>query len=257
MKIAYMSDIHLEFAPEVIESAITNPVEADLLILGGDICVSTRMNEDVHRFFKTCSSNYSDVIYVAGNHEHYHGNFARTYSLLKDRLDIYPNIHVLDNEVFIKDDITFIGGTLWTNMNNQNQLTMKLICQMMNDFSVIKNGDAIFEPHDAIDDHNKMMSLIEKTIDANPTGRYIVVSHHAPSLKSIHKKYQHDYHMNGGFASDLDWIMEKYPQIECWTHGHMHDPHDYTVNKTRVMCNPRGYPMEYRFDEFELKTFDV
>jgi hypothetical protein len=29
-----------------------------------------------------------------------------------------------------------------------------------------------------------------------------------------------------------------------WIHGHMHDPFDYEINGTRVICNPRGYPGE-------------
>jgi predicted phosphodiesterase len=29
-----------------------------------------------------------------------------------------------------------------------------------------------------------------------------------------------------------------------WIHGHTHDPFDYEINGTRVICNPRGYPGE-------------
>ena len=29
--------------------------------------------------------------------------------------------------------------------------------------------------------------------------------------------------------------------MQLWVHGHTHDSFDYTVDGTRVVCNPRGY----------------
>jgi hypothetical protein len=29
--------------------------------------------------------------------------------------------------------------------------------------------------------------------------------------------------------------------VQLWVHGHTHDSFDYTLNGTRVVCNPRGY----------------
>jgi hypothetical protein len=64
--------------------------------------------------------------------------------------------------------------------------------------------------------------------------------------------------MNGAFASDLsEFIMDR-PQIKLWTHGHMHDPSDYLVDETRVVCNPRGYHgYEQRAKEFKLKYLEI
>lgn len=30
-------------------------------------------------------------------------------------------------------------------------------------------------------------------------------------------------------------------RVALWIHGHTHDSFDYTVEGTRVLCNPRGY----------------
>ena len=30
-----------------------------------------------------------------------------------------------------------------------------------------------------------------------------------------------------------------------WIHGHIHKNQDYTIGGTRVVCNPRGYPMSF------------
>jgi hypothetical protein len=53
-------------------------------------------------------------------------------------------------------------------------------------------------------------------------------------------KYSGEYHMNGGYRSNLEFFMEAY-DIPLWFHGHMHDSVDYNVGGTRVLANPRGY----------------
>jgi hypothetical protein len=47
--------------------------------------------------------------------------------------------------------------------------------------------------------------------------------------------------MNGGYSSNLDDFIIGHPQIKFWTHGHTHDPFDYMIGSTRILCNPRGY----------------
>ena len=50
---------------------------------------------------------------------------------------------------------------------------------------------------------------------------------------------------NPAFASDLSrFIVES--EARLWVHGHIHCPCDYTLGKTRVLANPRGYPTESR-----------
>jgi Icc-related predicted phosphoesterase len=42
------------------------------------------------------------------------------------------------------------------------------------------------------------------------------------------------------YASDLeDFIIETKPDL--WIHGHVHEPFDYVIGKTRIICNPHGY----------------
>jgi Icc-related predicted phosphoesterase len=40
------------------------------------------------------------------------------------------------------------------------------------------------------------------------------------------------------------FIVESEAQL--WVHGHIHYCRDYTLGKTRVLANPRGYPTESR-----------
>jgi hypothetical protein len=273
MRINIVSDIHLEFGP--IE--IKNTEGADVLILSGDICVaadvlhkdeSDKKSRKIHDFFEMCSKEYKNVIYIVGNHEHYNGDFQQTIPHLKDSLGYLDNLHILDKEIVTIDDVTFIGGTLWTDMNKEDASTMISISGMMNDFIKVANGriqngiqaedDKPYyrikrlTPQDVVDDHKKMLDYIRIIIEGKYDQKFVVVGHHAPSKLSTKPKYQDDYEMNGAYSSDISEFMLDHPQIKLWTHGHTHDTFDYIVGSTRVVCNPRGYiKYEQRADEFD------
>ena len=148
MKIAICSDLHVEFGPIVLE----NTEGADVLILSGDICVAHDLMEKdsafanksdrIHEFFYNCCNNFPHVVYVVGNHEHYHGDFKYTVSHLKKMLSYLPNLQILDKETWtLHDEVTFIGGTLWTDMNKEDPLTLFHIKQRMGDFQYVKNSN--------------------------------------------------------------------------------------------------------------------
>ena len=66
-----------------------------------------------------------------------------------------------------------------------------------------------------------------------------MVTHHAPSRKSIHPRFA-DSRLNACFVSDAEHLLGA-DRVQLWIHGHTHDSFDYRVNGTRVVCNPRGY----------------
>ena len=280
MKIAVASDIHLEFGDLDIE----NTQGADVLLLSGDICVAADIGRpDPHGFmegarsnrisdfFRRCSERFAHVIYILGNHEHYHGDFKTSYDKIKSMLESnnLSNVYLLEKEIRVIDDVTFIGGTLWTDMNNRDPLTLYHMTSMMNDFRIIKNGDRKFAygnsrrlpnftPEDAVKDFDQMKGYIQTVIEGKADQKFVVVGHHAPSRQSTHEMYRDDTIMNGGYSSDLDEFIETHPQIRLWTHGHTHHPFDYTIGETRVICNPRGYiGHEARADEWQLITVDI
>ena len=188
MRIAICSDVHLEFGPITLH----NDNEADVLVLSGDICtakdleitdsiLSSAKTDRFLEFFATCSKNFPHVVYVMGNHEHYHGDYATSIHTLKAALKSYENIHVLDKEFWDYNDYRFMGGTLWTNMNDEDERTMEHVGHRMNDFRICANSnrvvsyrsfeegkakfherDAYLSPQDAVDDHKKMVDYIKK-----------------------------------------------------------------------------------------------
>jgi predicted phosphodiesterase len=277
MKIAICSDIHLEFGP--IE--LNNTDNANVLILSGDICVardlpySDSKKGDISRnFFRMCALRFPHVLYVMGNHEHYHGDFATTGKIIKEELAQYANVHLLDRETKVIDDVTFIGGTLWTDMNKEDGITLMHMKDMMNDFRCITNSArkthyrdtlgnshvriARFTPDDAVEDHKKMLECIKIMVEGKHDQKIVVVGHHAPSKASTHPRYANETIMNGGYSSDLSEFILDHPQIKLWTHGHTHENFDYLIGSTRIVCNPRGYiNYEDSADNFTLKTVEI
>jgi hypothetical protein len=185
-------------------------------------------------------------------------------------------LYILEREIKVIDDVTFIGGTLWTDMNNSDPLTLYHMRTMMNDFRVIQNSAvpvhfrtqegefktrvAKFSPEDAVTEHVKMKEYIQVVtamLGKNPN-KYVVVGHHAPSRLSTHPRYAHEVIMNGGYSSELDDFILDHPQIRLWTHGHTHEDFDYCIGSTRILCNPRGYiNYEERADTWQLKTVEI
>jgi len=284
MKIAVCSDIHLEFGTISLE----NTEGADVLILGGDICVAKDLNkrdeyaimdrfgrsEAWHQFFQECCARFPHVIYIVGNHEHYHGDFRDTITHLRDRLGYLVNLHILDKQMVQLNGVSFIGGTLWTNMNNEDPITLLHMKSMMNDFRCVKNSNRVvnfkdhenkfhtrpasFTPEDAVVDHNEMLDYIRLMIEGKFDQKFVVVGHHAPSKQSTHPRYADEVIMNGGYSTALDEFIMDHPQIKLWTHGHTHEDFDYMIGTTRIVCNPRGYDAyEDRADRFVLKFVEI
>jgi Icc-related predicted phosphoesterase len=279
VKIALASDLHLEFSP----ITLPNIEGAKVLILSGDICVAHSLHDHpidkpvpadamkpgrnqgaaykYREFFNHVSAEYDHVVYISGNHEFYHGRFPDAYDWLREEMKNYSNIHFLDKEQIEIDGVTFVGGTLWTDMNKNDPTTLQLIEGMMNDFRIIRNSQrnyGRFAPLDSVVHHRETLEYIKSVVDSDASKKYVVVGHHAPSSLSIHETYKNEYYMNGGYHSDLSEFILDRPQIALWTHGHMHDPFDYMMGETRIVCNPRGYKgHDPHADHFQLKFLEI
>ena len=295
MKIAICSDVHLEFG----DINLQNTEDAQVLILSGDIMVAKDLGApDPHNFlegarstrfvdfFKRCSFQFPHVIYVMGNHEHYHGDYATSASKIRSMLaaNSLDNVRLLDKEMLdIGDSHRFVGGTLWTDMNGEDGATMEHVSRRMNDFQICENSaemvnyrtfdvedtehkavkfrtrPATLSPRHVVEDHKAMLKFIDEVYtDTPPWITMVVVGHHAPSKGSEHPRYKHDQLMNGAYNSRLEDFILARPGIKLWTHGHTHEDFDYMIGSTRVVCNPRGYiNYEDRADRFELKFVEV
>lgn len=277
MKIQVVSDLHLEFNTDLT----VDNAGADVLILSGDICVAEHLHRnppygiDVHsnvtdlndvlinngwyardarryrEFFNKVSNEFDVVFYVMGNHEHYSGRWDRTASVLREALEPFSNVYLLDNEWINFNGVRFAGTTLWTDLNKRDPITMHAVKDMMSDYRAItiKNtANGAFHklrPIDTVEAHERAMEFLKLAYETWQ-GKMVVVGHHCPTMYSCHPMYRDQFIMNGAFYSDLLQFIEERDRIKLWTHGHTHRAFDYIAGETRVVCNPYGYPSEVR-----------
>jgi len=281
MKICLASDLHLEFADLEIE----NCDSADVLILSGDIVIAQDLHDHPESatlaqaqimgtlgsrqdqalrfrgFLARCSERFAHVVYVAGNHEFYHGRWVQNIQDLRNECARFANMHFLESDSVTIDGVLFVGGTLWTDMNRVDPLTLHAIQDMLNDFQIIRNDDRghrRLSAMDTVERHQATVKYIRTVLAQNPNQPTVVVGHHAPTHLSTHPRYANDTLMNGAYRSDLSELILDHPQIRLWTHGHTHEEFDYMMGPTRIVCNPRGYMgHEPRADKFQLKILEI
>ena len=282
MKIAVCSDLHLEFE----DINLKNTEGAEVLILSGDIMIA----EDLHShpemsygmysqvnlqnlgrrqqialrfrdFLKRCSFQFPHVIYIAGNHEFYHGRWKASLDHLREECAKFTNVYFLENDTKVINDVTFIGATLWTDCNKGDPLTLHALHDMMNDYRIIRNDELGFtklRPAHTMHRHQQTLSYLKAVLPDMKDRKVVFVGHHTPSHQSIHEKYRGQDLMNGGYHSELSEFILDHPEIVLWTHGHTHEPFDYMIGTTRIVCNPRGYSgHDEHADVFELKFLDI
>lgn len=259
MKIQLVSDLHLEFSDIIIP----NEQGADVLILGGDIMIAQNLHEfaadDVtlpvsytqrgkaerfREFLGRVSQAFPHVIYIAGNHEFYHGKFPDALDWLRSEASVFPNVYFLEMQTKEINGIVFVGTTLWTDFNQGDPTTMAICSTSMNDYRVVRDSTKNYsklKPMTTLGRHRESLTYIKSVIEADKSRQYVVVGHHAPSPQSTHPRYANEDHLNGAYRSDLTGFILDHPQIKLWTHGHVHNVCDYMVGSTRVVCNPRGY----------------
>jgi Icc-related predicted phosphoesterase len=234
MKLNILSDLHIGF------SEFDTPLnDADVIVLAGDVAPPRQAAQWAMRLTKP-------VIYVLGNHEFYGTSLEAAVGELK-RLCDGTHVHVLDNDEVVIGGVRFLGTTLWTDFmlfgDGAERVAAIAEAQCrMRDFSRIRINDgpsALFTPADAIALFERNAKWLNRSLDTPHAGPTVVVTHHAPSLRSVHPRFAGSL-LNACFVSDVAHLVGA-DRVQWWIHGHTHDSFDYVLNGTRVICNPRGY----------------
>ena len=245
LKVDFMSDLHLEFASDELDLGT-----GDVLVLAGDILTARNLNVDPSSpkrqkytaFMDKASKHYTNVVYVAGNHEHYGHAIEKT---LRDVKAWAPsNVHFLEREEFVLGDWVFLGTTLWTDLKDNDPLVSWDLARYMNDFRAISINHSKFTTHKWWAEHFISSRWLGEKLAEHADKKVFVVTHHAPSFQSISDYYrtERNKNVNHGYFTDLEEFILVHPQIKYWVHGHTHNSADYMIGGTRVLCNPRGYP---------------
>lgn len=287
MKVQLLSDLHFEFFKRDMHNyaqPLIHP-EVDVVLLLGDIDLGDFV---LQRIYNLCYTWGKEIIYVPGNHEFYGHEM---FNVLEKLNHNFPNINIMTgvegfglNSVEI-GNVRFLGGTLWTDFAlyaGSNRLpkvedAIEIGKGAINDFRRITYKGNLFTPENSIELHQKNLKIINTELQKQFEGKNVLLSHHGVHLNSIHPQYSADsrylnsksklpgenpyWTMNPCFASHLPELLDNF---DFAFHGHTHKSINFQMNnkrKTKVITNPRGYPMmmynELRFENSEWNPLFV
>jgi len=239
MRIRVMSDLHLEFWPFEPKR-----MDADAVVLAGDIAEGVNGLYWAREAFPD-----HELIYVAGNHEFYGNRLPDAISELSMRAQSL-GIHFLEQGSTVLGGVRFLGTTLWTDYaiyaaNDEHAGRFMFAAKRgMNDYRHIRFGpkrrkgrDRVLPGH-LLEMHQASRAWLAAQLATPFAGHTVVVTHHAPHLLSVPLQYANDEY-TPCHASHIPELVRA--PVDVWIHGHMHESIDYTVEGTRVICNPRGY----------------
>lgn len=253
-KFRIISDVHIEinnrFCPNLSKSKTNDVID----LVAGDICgyqdkAIDWLNKNIH------GTGY----FIEGNHIVY----SKRGDTLHERQDILRSafkdnsrIHYIENECHqVNDDTYIIGATLWTDFAlflNKPGMTwdiedfMYIAGQQMNDYQwgryydIDKNEKVMLKPEHTLREFEKSYSFIKEHVEKHKNSKIVILTHHAPSAKSIPSKYMDSY-ISCAYASNLEEFIKSHDNIKLWVHGHCHEFKDYMISQCRVVCNPYGY----------------
>jgi hypothetical protein len=218
---------------------------ADVLVLAGNI------HSGAQAVSWAASSFSMPIVLINGNHEPYGRELFRVIAYNRQRATtMNGRVAFLERATWTcrtaaGAQARFIGTTLWTHFQlyGTPEASMAIARQRLEDFGVIQieRGHKLreFDPSDMLRLFASSVAFIRSELSRPFDGITIVVTHHAPSRRSIAPRFRDDP-LNPAFASDLEAFIRTYTP-SLWIHGHMHDSFDYVIGSTRVVCNPRGY----------------
>ena len=250
-RLQYLSDIHLEFHDKknlgrISSEMFVKPV-ADYLALCGDIGMPERPG--MLTFLKFCSENFKEVYWIPGNHEFY--NYGqKKKATVQEKLELcericdgFKNIHFMNRTVRQVPgwNLRIAGCTMWTEIRPEDD--MKVIMSMNDVRQIYKSADTRIYPEDIREWHTRDKAWLDGEIARALTAQedMIVLTHHLPSHKLIHPKYE-GHPLNFCFAANLEQLVRV--PVRGWLCGHSHTACEIQINGITCALNPRGYPGE-------------
>lgn len=230
LKVQYISDVHLETradAPHI-------PRVAPILALCGDIGPPSLPK--VREWIGDCAKRFDKVLWVPGNHEYYNKPYIHTMYDFDTLEKEHRNLKVMRNDRVDIGNVTFLGTTLWSQIDPS-------IAKYINDYKQIRMDEVTpFTVQDSLGMHRRALDFLDDEISqAAVDGRKVVVlSHHAPDMR-MNGKYLGSG-CNSAFATNLTYLMRN--PVEVWINGHTHENLELYVNNVKCIANCLGYDDE-------------
>ncbi len=232
MKLWIVSDLHCD-------SSLWSPAavpDHNVLVVAGD--VSNNPEGAILELYRIAQHTHAPIVFVPGNHDYFGAAITDAFDGL-----VTGAVHVLrPGASVVIGGVRFVGSTLWTDfdLGDDRHAAEAWAARHMPEYGrVVRRDGQLIWPIDLFDEHQRHRTALEEQLQVPHNGPTVVVTHHAPSIRSLHPGDRGDVSA-GAYASDLEELIERH-RPGLWVHGHIHHASDYRIGDTRVICNPRGY----------------
>ena len=265
MKFRIISDLHIDINAHYEDDNLLKFDPDAFYLIAGDTSGSYTITSNF------IENHINQGVFILGNHEGYeadretHIDTNLTKENIADKLSrdfpLTSKVSFLENQYKeIGEGIIVVGCTLYTDFRLYEDLdydqtyAMNYAHNRMNDFRYVYTYGDTHEtyrnvtPLDYVRYFNTSLNFIEETCNKFPDKKIVVVTHHAPSMKSIQGRYVTDV-LSAAYASPLEDFIKAHDNIKLWTHGHIHNVAEYKFrNRAQVINCPFGYYNEGRHD---------
>ena len=229
MRLWIVSDLHTNHAPWMPARV----PEHDVLVVAGDVSDNGGASlRELHKFHRLTGK---PVAFTPGNHDVFDGPLDGFSPQLAGPVFVLPA-----GQHAIIDGVRFVGATLWSDflLFDTEFASQAWAARHMPEYQKTwRNDGSKIWPIDIAADHDRHRARIATELMQRFEGPTVVVTHHAPSAKSIAGPLEE---ASAAFASDIEDMIRQY-RPDLWVHGHIHSHSDYVIGSTRILANPRGY----------------
>lgn len=263
-----------------------------MVVVAGDVCDGVDSIEFLRRF-------EVPVVLVLGNHDYFikegrgSVDMEDVVNQMRERL-AGSNVRLLERDGATINGVTFLGGTMWTNAANLTSMALSSSSAMTDHrYIVAKKAWSRIQRSAFLDQlmstrsglelelirsllregqesgrmngllhaylHDEWMGWFSKKISQSGDGLQVVVTHHAPSRRSLRStgmdfeifdRIDNQHSLSSAAerntaawatyyaCSDDQPLRAASGAVSSWIHGHVHSSCDYAQGGVRVVCNP-------------------
>ena len=218
-------------------------VTGDILLLAGDIGYLGDDNYSKHPFWDWASENYKEVHCCMGNHESTNimmwrhcptaisWRYVPMYSALQRYCEDWRHRHHPLHP--------------WSRIPLEDAYFTE---QVISDFRRILYKGELMTHAQFNAEHERCLTFIKDAVAYSQAAHKIVVTHHVPSFRMLHPKFQGSK-ANVAFTVELeDYITDS--GIDYWIYGHSHTNIDARIGNTQCLSNQLGYVFSNEHQDF-------
>ena len=135
-------------------------------------------------------------------------------------------------------DLRVVSCTLWSRLPGEKEADYSQLAGFLPDVAG-RDGRAL-QSREITAAHQEQVAWLEEMLSAPFNGKTVVVTHHAPSFKSVEARGKANARRHEQ-ASDLESLLKTH-KPDLWTHGLAPKPVRYKIGDTLVVSNPCGDP---------------